>query len=82
MNFSFHIFHLFHHPLVPVFCANMYRHVAEVSIGSGVFIAVVLHIENSTQIRNRFPVIWNIAKFLVWMALFFLYNKYRRPQLS
>lgn len=60
----------------------MYRHVAEVSIGTGVFTAAVLYIEDSTQIRDRFPVTWNIAKFLVLLVLFLLYNKYRRPQLS
>lgn len=60
----------------------MYRHVAEVSIGTGVFITVVLYIEDSTQIRDKFPVFWNIAKVLVVMSFFSLYKKYRRTQLS
>lgn len=60
----------------------MYRHVAEVSIGTGVFITVVLYIKDPTQIRDKFPVFWNIAKILVVMSFFSLYNRDRRLQLS
>lgn len=39
-------------------------------------------IEDSTQIRDQYPMAWYIAKFLIFFALISLYNKYRRPQLS
>ena len=60
----------------------MYQHVTEVSIGTGVLIAAILYIEDSTQIRDGFPVTWNIAKYMVLLALLLLHDKYRRPQLS
>lgn len=39
-------------------------------------------IEDSTQIRDQYPVTWYFAKFLIFFALISLYNKYRHPQLS
>lgn len=62
--------------------SDIYKHAAEVAMINFILFITASMIEDSTQIRDQYPMAWYIAKFLIFFALISLYNKYRRPQLS
>lgn len=55
----------------------MYRHVAEVSVGTGVLTLAAADIEDYTQIRDQYTTTCFIAKFLVIFVFHLLYYNYR-----